>query len=262
MFNGPAIPAYTCATPGVYETFEYTGDMLLTVTQPSILASLIERISIARGDGEPIVCTFSSDGASSVGTLQSPLIYPMDSDAADALLTAAENFRLGTRVKLLTDENRASYGLDTPQAVIKIAQREGLYSSVDAEGVYTSSPLESSALTLTVGDQDGEFFYFCEYEGTCFRVSSFLLSAFLNAEVKNYISLHPADMGDVPMQSVTVQTGEGTLDFYASYTENVLPNNELATDENGNVLYTENVTLNGGAVSADAFEALVARLGR
>ena len=67
--------------------------------------------------------------------LQSPYVYPMDPDAADALLSAAENFRLGTRLLPVTDENRTAYGLDAPQAVVKITQREGLNSQIDSAGM-------------------------------------------------------------------------------------------------------------------------------
>ena len=143
---------YLCSS-GVYETFEYTAAMLLSIEQPSILSSLIERISIVNSGEEPIVCTFTPDGEDTVlGTLQSPFTYPMDADAADGLLTAAENFRLGTRLAAVTDANRSTYGFDTPQAVVKITQREGLYSSTDAEGAVQSSKIAAATITLTIGD--------------------------------------------------------------------------------------------------------------
>lgn len=251
---------YLCNS-GVYETFENTADMLLSITQPTVIASLIERVSISRGTEDPIVCGFLSDGEdTAVGTLQSPILYPMSTEAAEALLTAVENFRLGTRLKPVTDANRALYGLGAPEAVVEITQREGLYSMTDAQGVLQSYPLKPSVVTLTIGDLDGEFFRYCEYEGTCYRVSAFLVAAFLNADAMDYLSLNPADMGAESIRGLVVQTGTGTLDFRASYTEQVLPNNELETDEYGNVVYAVDVTLNGEPISADAFDALVSRL--
>ena len=251
---------YLCNT-GVYETFEYTADLLLSITQPTIHASLIESISVARADDEPIVCTFGADGGAAA-SLQSPYVYPMDPDAADALRSAAENFRLGARLLPVTDENRSAYGLDAPQAVVKIAQREGLDARIDAAGVLTGAPLEPSVITLNIGAKDGDFFYYCEYAGTCYRVSSFLVSAFLDADADALLLLRPADMDGETLQRITVQTGEGTQDFCASYTEKVLPNNELATDEFGNVIYTVDVTRNGEPLSLDAFTALAQRLGQ
>ncbi|MBN1777626.1 MAG: hypothetical protein JW811_05845 [Clostridiales bacterium] len=247
---------YLC-NAGVYETFAYTADMLRTVVQPPISASLVERVSIRHGDGEPIVCGFETDGT---GTLESPFIYPMDAEAVQALITAISNFRLGARLLPLTDETLALYGLDAPQAVIRIDQREGLYSDVTSGGAFISYTMEPSAITLTLGDADGEFFRFCGYEGTCYRVSSFLVSAFIKADAKNYAALNPADMGDVTILGITVRTGNGALELRASYTENVLPNNELETDEDGNIVYTAEVSCNGEPIAAAAFDALADRL--
>lgn len=251
---------YLC-DPGIYETFEYTADMLRTINQPAIDSTLVERVSILKSGEDAIVCTFetSADDLFS-GTLQSPFIYPMDQDSTENLLTALDNFRLGARLEAATEEIRAEYGLTTPQVVVKIAQRAGTYAYTDTEGVLQTYTLDANTITLNIGDQNGEFFYYCEVDGICYRVSSFLISAFLNADAMNYVSLNPADLGEETLQSITVQTGGGTLNFYATYTENVLPNNELETDDSGNVVYTTTVTLNGEEITEDAFDELISRL--
>jgi len=184
----------------------------------------------------------------------------MDQNAADTLLTAAENFRLGTRVGAVTDENSADYGFDSAQVVIKIAQREGLYSTTDSDGVLQTYTVPASDLTLTIGDQEGEFFYYCEVDDFCYRVSSFLIASFLHADAMNYVTLQPADLGDAVLQSITLQTGDGTLNIRATYTESVLPNNELETDENGDIVYTTEITANGEAITEEAFDDFMSRL--
>jgi len=251
---------YFCNS-SVYQTFEYTADMLLTIDQPSVLSTLVERISILPHGEDAIVCTFETDENDTVtGTLQSPFVYPMDQNAADTLLTAAENFRLGTRVGAVTDENSADYGFDSAQVVIKIAQREGLYSTTDSDGVLQTYTVPASDLTLTIGDQEGEFFYYCEVDDFCYRVSSFLIASFLHADAMNYVTLQPADLGDAVLQSITLQTGDGTLNIRATYTESVLPNNELETDENGDIVYTTEITANGEAITEEAFDDFMSRL--
>ncbi len=251
---------YLCYA-GVYQTFEYSADMLLSISQPVITRSLVERVSLLPRGGDPIVCSFTANDSETVsGTLQSPFVYPMEQDATDSLLNALQNFRLGARLEAATEDTRAQYGLANPQVVVKITQREGLYSLTDSDGVLQTYPLAASAYTLSIGDQDGEFFYYCEVDGICYRASSFLLAAFLNADAMNYVSLHPASLGDETLQSITLQTGNGTLDFRAVYTENVLPNNELETDKNGNIVYTANITVNGDPITEDAYTELISRL--
>ena len=93
-------------------------------------------------------------------------------------------------------------------------------------------------------------------------MAGFLVTAFLQADAQTYIAQTPADLGAGNMQSIQVQTGDGTLNLRAQYTEQVLPNNELETDEDGNVLYNVTVTANGQPASAESFLLLVQRLSR
>lgn len=253
---------YLCNT-GVYETFETTADMLRTVTQPPIIASLVESVSIQRKAETPIVCALRTDDDGTVqGTLQSPYAYPMSAQAAQALLSAVDSFRLGARLRPLTDDTLSLYGFDTPEAVVTIRLRGGQFSQVGDSGALSYFTLEPSSVTLTLGAADGDFFRYCAYDETCYRVSAFLVSAFLEADAAAYAATNPADMGADALTAITVQTGDGALDIRASYVETVLPNNELETDEYGNVVYTTQVTAGGNPVSAEAFEELVARLGQ
>ena len=99
---------YLCH-PGIYETLEYTPEMLLSFTQPPIYPALIERISITPQEGKPIVCAFNDAGGDvPEGRIESPFAYPMDRAATRALLTATKNFRLGARLKARHPRNRSA----------------------------------------------------------------------------------------------------------------------------------------------------------
>ena len=50
------------------------------------------------------------------------------------------------------------------------------------------------------------------------------------------------------------------LDVRAVYTERVQQNNQIQTDSQGNTVYDVSVTVNGIAITADAFTSLVERL--
>ena len=214
---------YLCNT-GVYQTFEHTADMLRTVEQPTIVPSLVERVSIQHGDAAPIRCALETDAEGMVrGTLESPFTYPMDPNKAQALLTAVKNFSLGARLQPVTNETLSLYGFDTPLAVVTIDQRGGLYAQTDENGSLQSGTIEPSNITLTLGDPNGAFVHYCAYKGTCYRVSSFLVSAFLDANAADYATRNPADMGNTALHSIVVETPNGTLDIQAEYLETVLP---------------------------------------
>ena len=134
---------YLC-NPGVYETFEYTADMLLSVAQPPILRSLIERVSISGVSDAPIVCAFFARRRGfrdRVAAKPRGLPHGCGSGRRPAW-PPWKTSRLGARLGPVTDETRAQYGLAAPRAVVKIAQREGLYSEIDSQGALKSMPLD------------------------------------------------------------------------------------------------------------------------
>jgi len=251
---------YMCDT-GIHDAFTYTAHMLLPVEQPEISSALIDRLTINNQTGGEMACTFVSDGTDSwIGTLRSPWIYPMDEEKTTTLLTALKNFRLGTKIGAVTPDNRAEYGLDAPTAVIDIHQQQGLYSEIDADGVLQTETLDEQTFHFELGAMDGEYFYFCEYAGECYRVSSFLVTTLVNAVPSAYVSNAPADLGSADIAGITVQLGTGALEVKATYTEHVQANNQIETDTEGNTVYDVAVTANGDSITTDSFDALVERL--
>ncbi|HNW85537.1 MAG TPA: DUF4340 domain-containing protein [Candidatus Limiplasma sp.] len=251
---------YMCDS-GIYEAFEYTAHMLLPVEQPTLVPALIDRLTLDTQAAGKIVCSFVADGTDAyLGTLHEPYTYPMDSDATTTLLNAFKNFRLGTKLEPVTADNRAKYGFDHPTAVVDVHQQKGLYTQIDSQGVLQTLQTEDQTVRLKFGAKDGEYFYFCEYAGECYRVSSFLVSAFIEADPEKYLSNAPANMGSANIASIAVQLGNGALDVRATYTEHVLENNQIETDTDGNTVYDISVTANGEAITTDAFDSLVTRL--
>lgn len=251
---------YMCDA-GTYEAFEYTALMLLPVEQPILAPALMDRVSMRTQGAGLIAFSFVADGTDSyLGTMREPYHYPMDSEATKSLLTAIQNFRLGTKIGAVTAENRTQYGFDQPSLVLDVHQQEGLFSQVDETGVLKTVTSPEQTIRFMLGKKDGEYFYFCEYAGECFRVSSFLVQTLVAATPQQYLSRTPADLGSASIASITVQLGNGALDVRATYTERVLANNQIETDSQGNTRYDVNVTVNGTPITTDSFDALVLRL--
>ncbi len=251
---------YMCDV-GIYEAFSYTAQMLLPVEQPTLVAGLIDWITLRTADGGRLACSFTTDADGAyAATVTEPYAYPMDSEDADAFMTSLKNFRLGTFMGDVDEDNRAEYGFDTPTAVLDVHQREGLYTLTDDEGVMQTLSTAETTLRFTLGAKDGDYFYFCEYAGKCYRVSSFLVTTFLDTDAEKYLTRTPADMGNTKIASVTAETEAGTLSILATYTERVLANNELETDSEGNTVYDVAITANGEPMTEDAFNTLTESL--
>ncbi|MCL1854572.1 MAG: DUF4340 domain-containing protein [Clostridia bacterium] len=250
---------YMCDS-GIYEAFEMTPQMLLPVEQPLLQASLTDRCAIAVRGREPLEILFFMDQGGHVsGTLQKPFAYPLGEEQAAALLSAVANFRLGPMQEELPGAKDAYAG--GPLATIHIHQRAGAYADVDENGVLTAREAQEQTLALTLWEKTDGYFYACEYEGRLYHVNGFLLAAFLQATSEGLVTKNPADMGENgAIASIHIQVEGRVLDFRRVRMERVLPNNELALDEDGNILYDVQTLCNGEPFSHEAFDLMVVNL--
>lgn len=250
---------YMCDN-GVAETLMVTQSRLIPVEQPEINKTLITGATLETAT-EALSMTFSLDAAGYVsGALTSPIAYPMDSSSAAALLTAFSNFRLGTREEPLTEEAQARYGFDQPLLRVTLTQGAGLVSAIAEDGSVDVLLRDASSVSFVVGRAEGDFFYTCLYEGDCYLISRFLVETLVNATSEGLITRHPTDMGGALLSRVLIEAPGGIVDLTATRTERVSANNELETDEDGNVLYDTEVLLNGRSVPPEQLELLDTRL--
>lgn len=250
---------YMCDV-GVYDAFSRTVNLLLPIAQPVLVKSLISEVQLGSPDSR-MTMSFTTDTAGyTSGSLITPYRYPLDDESAAGVLTALENFRLGALEGPVTAENRISYGFDAPISVLYVHQNAGAYSTVDENGQLIAAQMQEQELRFVLGRAEGEYFYTCEYEGNAYLVSRFLIETLLSASPSKWVAHNPADMGGAELSSIVVQTGAGSLDIRVSRTETVLPNNQLETDEDGNMVYDVSATVNGKPMAIEQYNALVLRL--
>lgn len=249
-------PAIYLCDAGVVDALTLTRNRLLPVEQPEIIAGLLDEVVIENAN-DRCRLTFT-DGA--YGRMEEPISYPLDAGAASNLLTALENFRLGTLEGAVTEQNRAAYGFDEPLCTVEIAQSAGVVSEVDESGQLVSRLREKQEIRFVIGREEGEYFYTCLYEGNCYLVSRFLAQKLVGVKRSELLSRNPLDVGDLAVRNVYIQTAEGTVDVQAVRVERVLPNNELEVDAQGNVAYDTFVTRNGKESTAELLDELISRM--
>lgn len=251
---------YMC-DEGTQEVFSYSSSLLYPVDQPILHKNLIDHMTLRIQGQEVIELQFSTDSEGVVGAaMQAPYSYPVDATAAQNLVTAAANFRLGATQEEITPENSAEYGFDDPLAVIDIHQQSGVYGSVSEAGTYATYETEEQALRIVLGRKEGDYFYTCAYGGKCYYVSTFLVAALVPKSPDTLATQNPADLGNATITRIQVQLGGSMLDFRQQRVERVLPNNQLDIDEDGNTVYDITATRNGEPISVEAFDTFVTRL--
>lgn len=240
----------------VREALNFTENRLSDVARLEIDPSRIDEVIIRNAQGEMRL----RFGREAYGELEEPFVYPLGAEAAQSLLSALEQFRLGTREALLTETNTAEYGFDHPLCVVELHQNAGSTSSIDGSGGLVVKQEEERSIQFVIGREEGAFFYTCAYEDQCYLVSRFLAEALVKTSADALLTRNPANMGDLPLESICIDAPDGTIEVQIVRTESVLPNNELETDEQGNVVYTTKLLLNGKEAAQETIDELGSRL--
>lgn len=246
---------YTCHS-GVVEAFSVSPNLIIPFEQPEIYAALVEKITIVNAAGECSL-VYAADGYAG---LAAPLVYPAAQDAAQTMLTAAENIRLGAYEAPLTDENRIGYGLLDPLCAIQVETREGTVNVIDENGALAAAVIPAQKLNYLIGREEGQFFYTCSYGDNVYLVSRFLLETLVNADYRQLISRNPAAPGDALFTDIVFETPEKTIEVHITRTESVLANNELELDAEGNVVYLTTAEINGCEAPKEQLDELLKRL--
>ncbi len=245
----------------IAELFWMPQNQLLPMDQPTFASTLIDRVTMDYGDDNIIDMTFTTDDLGLIsGMMQSPVVYPMDATASENLLLQIEQFSLGSYEGLATEESMEAYGLNDPFVTLTVHQQAGAYNAVDEEGQLIAQVIEEQEITLVVGSVINEHYYSCQYLDSIYLISGVWFSILLDKEPDDYVTLTPLNLGNAAISSMVFQIGEGALDIRVSYTEEVLENNELALDEDGNILYNVTATCNGEEMTEDEMYSLFVRL--
>ncbi len=255
-------PGLYLATADLIDLFDQDLTVFHHVNQIVIHHQRIDRITIENGSGTleaawELNTDITSPDALSAWRMTVPYNYPCDADAMDTLTSAMEKLHLGRFVSKADDEAREKYGFNPPRRVITVHQAPGQIASIGDTGAYEITPYPESTLTLTIGTAEDDFVNYVEVGGTIYLVSSISQPLLNNLVPVSTLLRQPAAISLESIQSVLVEKGGEQNTYTLLRVEKLLPNNELATDEEGNVLKDTFVDLNGQRSSFEKFEASV-----
>ena len=233
----------------ILKTFQVAEGVLYPVEQVRLTGALIDEITLYGADDQPLYA-FQRRGDSFYMT--HPHRYPADREMLANIVTALENFRLGAYVG---PEANAALGDHQYRLVIHEAPGS---AGVLAGGMLTAAeqPEKTTEMILwPLGDDQAGH---CAVNGQVYRFLRLSL-AFLYQLDLAWDTLPSKPAGDVTMERLASLRVNGDA-YQLSRAERVLPNNEIETDAEGNILYDLSVTKNARAISSDAFEARLAAL--
>lgn len=239
----------------VFEAYANTRMALHTVSEPSLKGDLIDRISFSGQN--PFTLERSSDG----WYLTDPVIYPLADSAVSSLLTKLEGIRFAQYMGQAEDCNLPSLGLDPAERTLTLVIAESTVTGYDADSkVIGSTLLPAYQLELSIGHEESEIVFYCLYRGEVNKATTFSAGFLRTQDWNNLLLAAPFNYDISEIQSLTWSQNGKTQVYSLSFSERILPNNELERDENGNVIYDVNVSCNGQNTDSEAFAAAYGRL--
>ena len=258
-------PGLYLASADLIELFDQDVTVFHHVDQPVIHHQRIDDITIQSGSGTTkaawkLETDIVNSNALSSWRMTAPYYYPCDAGAMDTLLSALEKLYLGRFVSKATEEAKAQYGFTPPRRIITLHQAAGEIAAPNASGVYEVTPYPESTLTLTIGTAGDKYVDYVEVGGSIYLVSTISQPLLSNLVPQNTLLLQPGAIPLNAIQTLTVESSGKSRTYTLKRVEQVLPNNELAYDEEGNVLMDTFVDLDGKASSFPDFEAAITAL--
>ena len=245
---------------GTVEDLNTDKAMLHPTKQPTIIASLLDRITVRNGDGSvrmewKLEGKVSDQDAAENWLITAPLTYPADYDAMKNLRDSAENLRLGVYVGNADEETLKQYGLDKPAAVLEVHMAAGSTGTVSEGGVYDVVDREELTETLVIGSGKSDMVDYALYGDEIYTVSHFSVKVFTEAETLSVIARYTVVTPLNSLGSVLVEKENGETVRYALVRKETKTTENRQTEEPG---YT--CLRNDEEISYDAFSAAWERL--
>ena len=245
---------------GMAELFFKEKESFLPVENIPIDISLLSHLRIENKENPLEIAFTKNSTGQAMGELVFPFYYPVDSEITANILSALDQFFLGTYRGKITDENREQLGFNSPLATFYISQNAGASYNDDANGVFTEKNKQSEEIKLIIGKKQGEHYYTCAYNNSYYDINAYLFNSLLSLTPENCLSKNPFNMGETLFNRITFEMGNTILDFKFVHTEKVLSNNQLALDEKGNVILETTASLNGTNIPTKQLTAFLERL--
>ena len=235
------------------------------VNQPIVHYQRIDKITIADESGQitaawTLETPITAENALSAWRMTAPYSYPCDEQAMETLITAMGKLYLGRFVTTATEEDKLQYGLSPAKKVITLHQAAGKMATINNEGAYQTTDYPESTLTLAVGNSAGDYVDYCMLDGSIYLVSSISQPLLNHLVPETTLLMQPAAIDIRDIASLTVNKGSDSHTYTLHRQERLLPNNELATDEDGNVITDTYLKLDGQSADYTAFEQAITSL--
>lgn len=242
---------------GAVDALFVNRDTLRKVSQPVLHKARIDRITLTEGENViqwALNGSITDPDAIDKWHITAPFAYPASAAAMEQLLSSLSNLRLSAYVAPATAENLTLYGFDAPRLTIELHQAAGTIATTTSEGAAEATDYPESTVTYVIGGEKSDMIDYVHNGDGIYLSSHFTMGVFMGYDVHATMSRYPVLTALGNLASLVITDSSGTREYVLTRMEQVAPNNDLITDEDGNPVYDVTVTCNEENVEYAAFE--------
>ena len=244
-----------CANSGtIYVTkinypdiLNYTIKELHTVPPLNFSSELVDSMQISENTGRNIEIIRREDMWSFV----SPIKYPISNDSAKKLCDNIEAMRLAVFESEAAESKLNNYGLDEPRAKVtfNIAKSNVSVTNIIDDNK-DSYEIDEHSIQLLLGDDFDDIGFYCLYYGNIYKASHLSMGFLLQMDIEEMYIKNPVNIAINALKEMSIIRADERNIYTLDFVETVLPNNQISTDEYGNILYDMCVYKNGQEIES------------
>ena len=231
-------------------------DYLRDFRQPSLQSDLIDRIEV-RGSVN-LTLQYTPDGF----VMETPFAYPVQKEKMDAVLSYIDRMAFEAYLGPMEENDLEALGLDNPQVTVRLIQAPSHVEGISAEGEEISVDVGEITYTLLLGNETGRSGVYVGWRGGVYKASNFLFGFWKELNSEEFCSKTPMNFPVENLLSVTVETSGEKVVYEVEMVEVIGEDNQIVTDEYGQILYDAQVKKNGEIMDAAAFMNWYVQLNR
>ncbi|MHC1786180.1 MAG: DUF4340 domain-containing protein [Christensenellales bacterium] len=240
----------------VREALDYRLNMIHTVPDINFTPDLLDMLTIT-GNTSLTLRRLTQD----LWEITEPLQYPADKGKIDQMLQQVSGMRLAAYVAPADEGSLRSFGLDQPRYRVQMHLPQSVISSYpDGAAEPVVSQVAAQVMTFLIGDAIEPLGFYCLYNGAVYQASDLSMGFMLNTAVDDYLSGAPVDVPLGLVTGLTLNWAQESRSYEISLYEHILPNNEIALDEEGRTLYDYLVMQEGEEIPATPLVSFYAKL--
>ena len=235
-------------SPEIRDHFDRTLATLHPVPAINITSALVDEV---RFEGRDALCLRQEEG---LWDITSPFAYPAQPEQVSRLLNNISRMRFALYHSEATPQALRDTGLDTPVRTVTLLLSPSEITAYDEESLpIQTRQVDAQQLRIALGNDIDMIGLYCLYEGKIYQASNASMGFLRDAELSELLSDAPVTLPVNRLSALRVEESTGSQEYRIEMVEQILPNNRIGRDAQGNILFEPYITRNAQEYDRDTF---------